>query len=183
MLQSALVLIGVLETQMTAEPAELERYRRILRDCQDSLALALARLEAYRCRERVLTRENQALRAALLHAGVRIDQVVRPQQEAAEDIGGPHVRAAVAEPDNGSGQMPDTAALDTLYILPMSGGHPIYFNTSKERVRRLAALCLTLCCVCTTRCMGLWEMKATMLHLAFAGSRQPACARGGFRFC
>ena len=123
-------------SQMTHEPAELTRCRQLAQECQDSLALALARLEAYRCRERVLTRENQALRAALLQAGVQADAVVKPQQEAAEDIGGPHVRAALPEPDDGRAATQDTAPLEALYIMPTSGLHPIYFNTSKDRVRR-----------------------------------------------
>ena len=129
--------------QMTNEPAELTRCRQLAQDCQDSLALALARLEAYRCRERLLTRENQALRAALLQAGVQADKVVKPQQEAAEDIGGPHVRAASPDPDDGGAARRDSTSSEALYIMPTSGLHPIYFNnTSKDRVEPLTALCL-----------------------------------------
>ena len=130
-----------MHSQMTHEPAELIRCRQLAQECQDSLALALARLEAYRCRERVLTRENQALRAALLQAGVQADNVVKPQQEAAEDVGGPHVRAALPQPDGGSAATQDAALPDALYIMPTSGLHPIYFNNSKDRVRHLPALC------------------------------------------
>ena len=170
----------VLDTQMTHELAELERHRRIVRDCQDSLALALARLEAYSCRERVLTRENQALRAALLHAGVRIDQVVRPQQEAVEDIGGPHIREASAELSDGSAPMADSASFDTLYILPISGGHPIYFNAPKERVWRLASTCLPVLRAVKVCCRAGSHPCCIMLA---AGSREPACHRRGLGIC
>ena len=130
---------------MTHELPELELHRRLVRDCQDSLATALARLEAYRCRERMLTRENQALRAALLHAGIRIDQVIKPQREAVEDVGGPHVRAASAEPSAATMPAPDTASPDALYITPMAGTYP-YTTTCLERRYSTRAECRTACC-------------------------------------
>jgi hypothetical protein len=124
---------------MSHELSELELHRRLVRDCQDSLAIALARLEAYRCRERVLTRENQALRAALLNAGVRIDQVIKPQQEAAEDAGRPHVRAASAELSAAITTAAVTGMPDALYIAPMAGTYPVYYSGSGEKVQYLPA--------------------------------------------
>ena len=120
--------------QMTHELPELELHKRLVRDCQDSLAIALARLEAYRCRERVLARENQALRAALLNAGLRVDQIIKPQDEAAEDVGGPHVRAS-AELNAAITTAADTISPDALYITPMAGTYPIYYDVSGEKVQ------------------------------------------------
>ena len=119
---------------MTHGLPELELHRRLVRDCQESLATALARLEAYRCRERVLTRENQALRAALLHAGIRVDQVIKPLQEAAEDVGGPHLRAAAAAASAANMPAQELAPPDALYITPMTGTHPVFYNVSGEKV-------------------------------------------------
>ena len=59
-----------------------------LKESPDSLATALARLEAHRSRERILFRENQALRKALLQNGVspaELKELIRSPASAAKE--------------------------------------------------------------------------------------------------
>ena len=110
--------------------ADLQQSR--LLDTQDSLATALARLEAHRTRERILFRENQALRGALLQNGfspAQLKDLVRSPVVAAMEGADPNNQQSPVQDQlcEGAGTLdPPSLQLD---------GHPVHYLISNAQVK------------------------------------------------
>lgn len=125
---------GWVEKLMQQESESDAASQRLI-DTQISLATALARVEAHRCRERFLYRENQALRGALLQAGVspvQLQDVVRTAVSAAKDVGDPHLRGAFEAPAAAPAAVRDAG--DVLHIAPLAAGQPVHYFTPDGKV-------------------------------------------------
>lgn len=147
-------VLGGVEKLMQLSECESEAVQRTLLETQNSLATALARVEAHKCRERFLYRENQALRGALLQAGlspVQLQDVVQSAVSAVKDVGDPHHLGAFEAP--AATPVPGTVAEDVLRIAPLSASHPVHYFTPDGKVWPRASchlhspvgLCAPLC--------------------------------------
>lgn len=100
-----------------------------LADTQQSLAVALARVEAYRCRERILLRDYQVLLSRAAVAGIDLSQQSTEIPHEDDGTAAHSPLQQVAASNSGTASAPTHLALCSL-----TERHPIHIHTSHGRV-------------------------------------------------
>lgn len=104
-----------------------------LAETQQSLAVALARVEAYRCRERVLLRDYQAVLGQAREAGVILSKQRKVPIDGADGADGAVILSPLQQVSEASDD--NTACAPTHLVLSsLTEQHPIYINTPHGRV-------------------------------------------------
>lgn len=118
----------------------MDELKRRVSEAQDSLAIALARIQTYKSRENMLLRDNQALRKALAKAGVQdVAAAPRPLQPSKPSSSSPMRDcdgAAHLESQTGfAREVPQDSLPSSLYVSSYTGRHPaILLHTEMGKV-------------------------------------------------